>query len=412
MAACQQDTAQVLFTDMPIDVAALAARSDIAHALDRIRSDDATTLADMVAATRLPSPTGEEGMRAEGFGRRFADLGIQDTGLDTAGNLLVRWSNGDAETPAVILASHLDTVFPAETDLSVDLADGIYRAPGIADNARGLAALLAVARSLRAADWSPGRPVVFVGTVGEEGTGNLRGVRHLLRDGAALRTAAAFIAVDGTGRRHIVNRAIGSVRLRFEVFGPGGHSWANRHRPNPLRALARAVARMERIAAPGSIATPTRMAGGESVNALPGSAWLEVDMRAHDPDALALTERRVRDIVEHSVARANRMTHADAGGLRLVTRSLGVRPVRRIGQESALVRVAAAATRFMGEEPELAAASTDANVPLSLGMPAITLGAGGRSGGTHTTGEWYDNDGGPEGIQRLALTVVALSEMP
>lgn len=395
-----------------IDVAALAARADMVRALDHIRSDDATTLADMVTATRLPAPTGSEGLRAEWLRSRFATIGLRDIGLDTAGNLLVRWaSNGDRAAPAIVFASHLDTVFSAETDLTVEVTDGVYRGPGIADNARGLAALLAIARSLLAAGWQPRRPVVFVGTVGEEGLGNLRGVRHLLREGAALRSAAAFIAVDGTGRRQIVNRAIGSSRLRFEVVGPGGHSWANRHRPNPLRALARAVARMERIAAPGSIATPTRMAGGESVNAMPASAWLEVDIRAHDPDALTVTESRVRGVVERAVARANRMAREGTGALRVIARTLGVRPIGRIAEDAAVVRVAAEATRVTGEEPELAAASTDANVPLSLGMQAITLGAGGRSGGTHTTAEWYDNDGGPEGIQRLALTLVALSEM-
>lgn len=392
----------------PLD---LRERRDVAAALAHAAATDADTLADMVAAARIPSPTGEESVRGEWLCRRFAALGFPEAGADTAGNVIARWPPDGPEQPAVVLAAHLDTVFPAGTDVSVRVQDGVYQGPGIADNARGLAALLAVTRSLRAAGWSPRRPVVLVGTVGEEGTGNLRGVRHLLREGAALRQAAAFIAVDGTGRRQIVNRGLGSVRLRFEVSGPGGHSWSDRGRANPLQALAMAVVALARATPNGAAATATRLAGGESVNAIPTLAWMEVDLRSREAGPLAAAERAAREAVERAVARMNRRRRPGTPELRLAVHPIGDRPTGTTPATSTLVRIAEATTRALGEEPQLSAASTDANVPLALGMPAIALGAGGRSGATHTPAEWYDNHGGPAGIQRLILTVVALSEM-
>lgn len=398
-----------------VDLAGLRARADVTAALEHIVRSDAETLADMVAAAGIPAPTGQERARGDWLCGRFAALGMGDAGRDVAGNIIARWpaaqENGSADTPAIVLAAHLDTVFPAGTDVRVQVQNGVLHGPGIADNARGLAALLAVCRALRSADWSPRRPVVFVGTVGEEGAGNLRGVRHLLREGAALRRAAAFIAVDGTGRRQIVNRGVGSIRLRFEVSGPGGHSWSERGASNPLHALAGAVVAIGRATPPGAHITATRMAGGESVNSIPAAAWLELDIRSCHADALEAAERAARSAVERAVARAQRRARPGARELCCDVWRIGDRPTGVTPPASPLVRIAAAATRALGEEPELTAASTDANVPLALGIPAIALGAGGRSGATHTTAEWYDNDGGPEGLQRLLLTVVALSEL-
>lgn len=389
---------------------ALRERPDIAAALAALREDDDETLADMVAVTRVPGPTGSEAPRAEWLRQRFVELGFADAGADAAGNLIARWPDSATSGDAIVLAAHLDTVFPVGTEITVTSEDGVLRGPGIADNGRGLAALLAVARALRGAEWTPVRPVVFVGTVGEEGAGNLRGVRHLLRDGAALRRAAAFIAVDGTGRRQIVNRGLGSVRLRFEVAGPGGHSWSDRGRANPLHALAGAVMSMTRNVPAGATITPTRMAGGDSVNAIPGGAWLEVDLRARDAAILEGAERVTRHAVERAVKRMNRRRRGGTPPLRLAVQLIGDRPIGATPPDARVVLIAEAATRLLGEEPALAVASTDANVPLALGIPSIAMGSGGRSGATHTPAEWYDNEGGPEGLQRLLLTLVALCE--
>lgn len=405
------------FCGMPLQVAhmtsnlaVLRTRPDIARALAWVRANDAATLTDMVQITEIPAPSGGEGARAMWFRARLLSLGFEDADFDSAGNVIARWTPEPVDGPAVVLAAHLDTVFAEDTILTVITENGLRRAPGIADNSRGLAALLAVGRALRQVRWSPGRPVVLVGTVGEEGAGNLRGVKHLLREGAALRRAAAFIAVDGSGRRQIVHRAVGSMRMRFDVSGPGGHSWADRGRPNPLDALASAVVSMGRRVPDGAVIAPTRMGGGESVNSIPSVAWLEVDVRADDADTLARAAGIARDAVERHLRRASDQRRPGLPALSLVTHSIGDRPVGAISPEADLVRIAEQATRLTGEQPELTAASTDANVPLALGIPAIAVGAGGRSGATHTTAEWYDNEGGPEGIQRLLLMLAALAE--
>ncbi len=195
------------------------------------------------------------------------------------------------------------------------------------------------------------------------------------------------------------------------MSGPGGHSWSDRGRPNPLQALAGAVVRLARSAPGGATITPTRMAGGDSVNAIPSTGWLELDIRSRDAAVLDLAHRTARDLVARSVARINRHRRPGSPALRIAVHPIGDRPTGRTAPESALVRIAEALTRALGETPELASASTDANVPLALGIPAIAVGAGGRSGATHTLAEWFDNEGGPEGIQRLALMLVALSEM-
>jgi acetylornithine deacetylase/succinyl-diaminopimelate desuccinylase-like protein len=389
---------------------ALSRRADVARAFDWIRGTDGDTLADMVAAAQIPAPSGHERERAAWFRTRLHDAGFEEADLDAAGNVIARWSPSPSDDDrAIVLASHLDTVFPAGTDLTVVVQDGVRRAPGIADNARGLAALLALARALRFIEWSPRRPVAFVGTVGEEGAGDLRGVKHLLREGAPLRRARAFIAVDGSGRRQIVNRALGAVRLRFEVAGPGGHSWADRGRVNPLAVLARAMVSWRAQLPPDVEAAPTRMAGGEAINAIPTHAWLEVDVRGRSPHALAEATDVVRRAVLAAVAEANGERRRGTAELRASVRMIGDRPIGSTPEHAELVRVAAAATRALGEEPEFSTASTDANIPLALGIPAIALGAGGRSGATHTTAEWYCNEGGPEGIQRLLLMLVALA---
>ncbi len=393
------------------DVAALAARSDVACALARVHESDAETLDDMESAAQIPAPSGQERLRGEWFRDRLQSLGL-DADFDSAGNVIARWPRLQSrqEEPAIVLASHLDTVFAADTDLTVVREAGIRRGPGITDNARGLAALLALVRALGTAQWRAGRPVAFVGTVGEEGLGNLRGVRHLLREGAALRRSAAFIAVDGSGRRQIVTRALGSVRLRFDVRGAGGHSWADRHRPNPIRALSSAIVRFRRVTPAGCVVAPTRIGGGESINAIPAHAWVDVDIRARDANQLHSAEQRVRQTVARAVEAENE--HVGEGApLHFDCVRIGDRPIGSAPDHLPIVRIAAAATRWGGEEPEFVAASTDANIPLALGIPAIAMGAGGRSGATHTTGEWYDNEGGPEGIQRLVLTLVALSEL-
>ena len=374
-----------------------------------VRSGADATVREQVELASIPAPPfGEERRGAHVLGL-FRAMGLGEVARDEVGNVIgsISGLNG---SPPVVVAAHLDTVFAAETDLTVRREGPRIYAPGITDNARGLAAMLAVARALVKAGVRPMRPIVFVATVGEEGSGDLRGVKHLFRDGSALRSAAAFIAVDGSGVRRIVHRAIGSRRLRVEVEGPGGHSWADRGAPNPIVALGAAVAEIARLALPHpgrTSLTVARMGGGTSINSIPHSAWMELDLRSEVPGTLASLEASVRAVLERTVDEENGSRRTGSDPLAFTVTVIGDRPSGETPPESALVQAAAEVTRALGAAPELAGSSTDANVPMALGIPAIAIGAGGDSGGIHTTDEWYADDHGALGIERALLVILA-----
>jgi acetylornithine deacetylase/succinyl-diaminopimelate desuccinylase-like protein len=270
--------------------------------------------------------------------------------------------------------------------------------------------MLAVARLLAEARVRPRRPVLFVGTVGEEGSGDLRGVKHLFRDGAPLRAAASFVALDGSGLRRIVHRAIGSRRLRVEVEGPGGHSWADRGAPNPIVALASATAEIATLALPHpghTSLTVARIGGGISINAIPDAAWMEIDMRAEVPGALAEMEAAVRGVLARVVDEENGGRRAGSGPLSSKVTLIGDRPSGETPPRALLVRAAAAVTSALGARPELVGSSTDANVPMALGIPSIAIGVGGDSGGIHTLEEWYADENGGLGLERALLIILA-----
>lgn len=385
----------------------------LAAALAYLRASDARTLEDMCTIAGIPAPTGLEAERGEWMAARLAEAGAEAVCTDAVGNVIA-WLPAATrpDLPPIVLAAHLDTVFAPDTPLVPVRDGGVVRSPGIADNARGLAGLLALTRAVRAADWKSVHPIAMVATVGEEGSGDLRGAKHLMREGGPFRHAGAFIALDGSGSRQIVHRAVGSVRLRFEVAGPGGHSWADRGNANPLQALADAAAATRRQLVEGATITLTRLAGGQSVNAIPATAWMELDIRAVAARVLTRAVGYVRAAVERACDDENARRRAGSEPLRVLERRIGDRPVGSTRLDSPLVRAAEAATRHIGRTPQHVAASTDANVALALGIPAIALGAGGRSGATHTTAEWYDNEGGVEGLQRVLLTLATVAGHP
>lgn len=401
-------------TSGPAEIGALTALPAVARARRLLREIDAETIADQVDLVQVPAPSLDEGARAAHFQERCRALGLGDTHLDEVGNVLVQLpaSATVQSAPPVLLAAHLDTVFPRETVLTPRWeGDRIY-VPGISDNARGLAALLALGRALCGAGLRTRHPVVLVATVGEEGRGDLRGVKHLFREGSSWRSAAAFIGVDGTGMRRVVNQALGSRRLRMQLAGPGGHSWADWGRVNPIHAAGRAVAELASLLSPRdtrSTLNVGRIGGGTSINTIPADAWLELDLRSEEGHALAELETRARAAIELAVEEANRLRRAGTEALDLSIDLVGDRPAGLTPPGTPLVRAACAATAYLGEAPELVASSTDANMPISLGIPAITLGAGGRSGGAHTTEEWYENEGGVAGLERLLLSVLAVA---
>jgi len=369
---------------------------------------DEETLREQLELVAIPAPPFGEERRGERVLARFRELGLAAPHRDEVGNVVATLPGASDEGP-IVVAAHLDTVFPAGTEVTPRRENGRIYAPGITDNSRGLAGMLAVARVLRAAGVRTERPVVFVASVGEEGSGDLRGVKHLFREGAELRGASGFIALDGSGLRRIVHRAIGSLRLRIELEGPGGHSWADRGAPNPIVALGSAVAEMATLALPHptrSSLTVARIGGGSSINAIPAHAWMELDMRSEVAGVLAQMEASVRGVLDRVADEENGARRTGTDPLRPVVRVIGDRPSGETPPGAALVQMASTVTYGLGGRPELVGSSTDANVPMALGIPSIAIGVGGDSGGIHTTDEWYSNEHGALGVERALLIIL------
>jgi acetylornithine deacetylase/succinyl-diaminopimelate desuccinylase-like protein len=380
------------------------------RALARARADlaerDRAIVGDQIAIAEIPAPTGAEEQRARWVAARLA-RGPRRVSVDRAGNVIALQPGAADEDPVVVCA-HLDTVFPAPTPLAVRRDGNRLTGPGISDNARGLAAMLALADAVDGRRLRTRRPVVFAATTGEEGDGDLRGARHLFATIA--RSAHAAIAIDGAGDDRIVNSALGCRRLHVSYKGPGGHSWAAYGAPNPVHAVGGLISRLAaRIfpVNPRTTLTVSRTGGGTAVNAIPQDGWIDVDIRSTSRTALLRAEREVREAAQAALDEENARRTVAASALHLKIGVTGDRPPGDVPLEEPVVRAAVDATRAIGRTPELAVASTDANVPISLGIPAIAIGAGGRAGDTHTPDEWYENVDGTLGIARALTVVVA-----
>ena len=385
----------------------------IAAARAHLERTDQLTLERQASLSAVPAPTGAEGLRATRVAELFREVGLGSVKIDSAGNVLGWLNNGQQKTDnagPVVLAAHLDTVFGPEVDVAVQRHGARLEGPGISDNARGLAALVALAEACVRGRVETQRPLLFAATVGEEGAGDLRGVKHLMSDG--LPRAFAFIALDGAGVERIVHRALGSKRYRATYRGPGGHSWAAFGVANPATAVGLAAAAIAAQPAPVSPRTTSavvRLGGGTGLNSIPQEAWLDLDLRSEDPQALAELDGRVRAALSRAKDEEDRRRTPGTPPLQLEVQLLGDRPSGLTPRTHPLVQAALAATRAIGKEGELAAASTDANVPIALGIPAIALGAGGRAGDAHLTTEWYENDGGVTGVIRALLVAAAVA---
>lgn len=382
--------------------------SDVYRALeperDQLRAHEDLTLAEQVRLAEVPAPTGAEERRAALLADRLAAPG-RTVHTDDAGNV-VAWIPGVRDDAPVVVCAHMDTVFASDTPLAVRRTGSVLHGPGISDNARGLAAMLALSDALRTLRRRTQRPVIFAGTTGEEGDGDLRGARHLFDHDA--RGAFGAIALDGAGDDRIVTQALGCTRLRIALRGPGGHSWAAFGSPNPVHAIGALIARLASLPLPSSprtTLTVARVAGGTAINAIPQDACIDVDIRSTSMDAL---RRLVTDVERHAQQSLVTENSARASGsheLQLTVTRIGDRPAGTVSDASALVQSALEATRAIQRTPQLAVASTDANVPVSLGIPAIAIGAGGHAGRTHTPDEWFDATDAHLGVAR-ALTIV------
>jgi acetylornithine deacetylase/succinyl-diaminopimelate desuccinylase-like protein len=377
----------------------------LASARARLQARDPAIVRAQVQISEIAAPTGAEEARGRWIADRFTALGLTRVHTDAAGNVIGRRPGATDEAPVVVCA-HLDTVFPSDTWLRVRTAGSRLIGPGIGDNGRGLAGMLALAEQVDGARLRTRRPIDFVATTGEEGLGDLRGAKHLFA--SHTRAAAGVIALDGAGDERIIHRALGSRRYRIAYRGPGGHSWAAYGVPNPVHAAGAAAARLGALILPRDPRTTLsvgRIGGGISVNAIPEEGWLEVDLRSTSAATIERLDREVRAIARAAEREENARRAEGTPPLTVSVRLIGDRPCGETPSDDPLVVAAVEATRLIGRDPELTTASTDANVPISRGIPAIAIGAGGRGGDAHTPGEWFDNVDGTVGLSR-ALTIL------
>jgi len=383
---------------------------EVARALRFFETNADAITEEHVRICSVPATPFAEKERAEYLRERFSQLGLTEVEIDEEGNCL-GLREGTARTPLLVVSAHLDTVFSPDTDFTVVKRDNLLLAPGIADDGCGLAALIALVQAMQSGPIRTEGSILFVGTVGEEGEGNLRGVRHLFTKGRWASHIDAFLSFDGPGVDRITNRALGSRRYRVAVVGPGGHSWGDFGLPNPVHALGRGISRLAAYPVPKEPRTTFntgRIEGGTSVNAIPAKAWMEVDLRSAAETELQRLDAFFRRAMRDAVDEENAQRRAGDPELRLTLDLIGERPTGETAADSTLVELAVEATRLLGVEPRLDQSSTDSNLPISLGIPAITLGAGGSSGQSHTLDEWYNPRERDKGLKRGLLVVLGV----
>lgn len=392
------------------DPAAVLAKPRMKAALDSIQRWQAWTLEQQIQLTEIEAPPFKEQKRAEEYVRRLRALGYQNVRIDAEGNVIAE-RPGTVGGPVVVLSGHLDTVFPEGTDVTVKREGARLKAPGIADDGRGLAVVLAVARAFQTLQLQHDATIYFVGTVGEEGQGDLRGVRHLFGKEMAGKIDY-FISVDGTGFG-ITHAAVGSNRYRVSYKGPGGHSFGAFGMPNPIHAMGRAIAAISEIRTPADPKTTfsvSVVSGGTSVNSIPMEGVLEIDMRSEEPAALAELDAKARAAFDAALGAEKARWPSSDVPLTLELDTIGIRPAGKQPESAPIVQAAVAASKALGLDSELGASSTDSNIPMSLGIPSLTLDGGGRGGSTHALEEWYEETPDSyKGPQWVALVVATLA---
>ena len=364
---------------------------------------------------RIPAPPFGESARATWFLDRFRDLGLTNIHLDDAGNALAELqpepttppTDNSTTNPCILLSAHLDTVFPANTPIEPTEEKDTHRiyAPGICDNAAGLTALLAIAAALQYAKITPPIPILFAANVGEEGEGDLRGMRHLFERGPYRTRIAAALILEGGGTCTAVTRALGSLRFRVTITGPGGHSWADAGTPNPILLLSRALAQISNLNLPTDpllTLNVGHISGGTSINSIPESASALLDLRSTDATQLISAATEVHQIFDDIVT-----THSTTNSpLKLHIETIGNRPAAILPDDAPILHTLRAVDRHLTLRTEPRLGSTDANIPLSRGIPAVALGSGGNGGGIHTLQEWYDPTGRETALRRILLTLL------
>lgn len=389
------------------------------------------------ALVAIPAPPFHESARAAALLERFRELGLQHTEIDPSGNVLGYYPASPVlpkpeAAPCVLLSAHIDTIFPSETAIHPECEGTRLKAPGACDNGAGLAGLLAIAATLQATREkdavSPLTSLVhcgilFAGNVGEEGDGDLRGIRYLFQHSPWRRRIAANLVLDGAGHEVAVTNALGSRRFLLTITAPGGHSWTDAGLPNPIVLLSAVISRLSEVKLPDSPRTTLNVgtiSGGTAVNAIPQSASARFDFRSTDPEQLIRLEVELHRAAEDIVLAANRnpsKSETRPNGrapakpiVRFSIQKIGDRPAAKLPDSANILELLRGVDRHLGIRTEIRIASTDANIPLSLGVEALSIGAGGTGGGVHTDEEWYDSRARDIGLRRVLLLLLALAE--
>ena len=394
------------------EVARIAALRRFHDAVAWFRTHEREFAERQIELTRIPAPPFGEAARSEWLRDRFLALDLGEVRIDAVGNVLGIRPGGDSEAPLLAVTAHLDTVFPAGTPLEVRREGVRLLGPGISDNGAGVSALLAVLEAMNAAALKTRAPVLFVGNVGEEGEGDLRGMRHLFQSSWAERIGRTLV-LDGAAIDTISAEAIGSRRFEVVIHGPGGHSWSDFGAANPISALARGLARFVGTSVPQEPKTTFNVGviqGGTSVNSIPESAAARIDLRSASAEQLDRLETLLRDAIEAGVsAEQPQGPPRAARALSVEFRPIGSRPAAELAPDAFILQVIRAVDAQLGNNARLQRASTDANIPLSMGREAIAIGGGGTGGGAHTIHEWYDPTGRELGLRRILLTLLVLA---
>jgi tripeptide aminopeptidase len=394
---------------MDASLQALLANPKVVKTLDDIKADDARALEEQKRITEIPAPPFKEKVRAEYYLKRMQELGFKDASIDAEGNVIALRKGTGGGRPKLVVSAHLDTVFPEEVDVTVKEKDGVINAPGIGDDSRGLAALLSLFKAMNENGISTVGDLLVVGTVGEEELGNLRGVKALFRDHKDI---DGFISIDGLGISRVVNQSTGSHRYEMIFKGPGGHSFQEFGLPSAIHAMGRAIAKISELQTPSDPKTTFTVGtvrGGTSVNAIAAEARMAVDMRSNSTEELLKLEEKLLGLVKQAVIEENARWNTDKISVEI--NMIGDRPAGIVEMDSPIVQATQRAVSTIAREPRVtfAGSSTDSNIAMSLGIPAVTIGGGGEGGNWHSRNEWYKPTDAWMGPQNALLTVLMLS---
>jgi tripeptide aminopeptidase len=390
------------------DATKLAEDPTVKAALEAVKRNEPHFIDEQARFCEIAAPPFKEEVRGKEFERLFRALGLENVRIDKAGNVIgVR--PGAAAHPNLVFAAHLDTVFPPETDVKVTREGTVMKGPGIGDDCRGLAVMLGVIQALKDGKVKTPGTITFVADTGEEGLGDLRGTKNLFAD-SLKGQIDKFISVDGTGLS-ITNVGVGSYRYRVTFKGPGGHSFGAFGMANPIQAMGRAIAKIDAFEVPANPKTTFnvgRVGGGTSVNAIPFEAWMEVDMRSSDKSSLEAVHTKFKNAVQEAVEEENKRL-SGRGPVSATPELVGFRPAGSTSADSAIVITALAVSKIFGYSGRLGEGSTDSNVPMNAGIPAITIGGGGVGTGAHALTEAFDTKDSWLGTERALLLAVALA---